>query len=86
MTHGAASAKAAAKATAKAAANGHETDLEMSPGPLDTTIFEKKCVRTSCKRSHRSEPGLKIRLYFFWDHILLNFLTNPIKKYIFYEY
>ena len=42
--------------------NGHETDLEMSPGPLDTTIFEKKRIRTSCKRSHRSEPGLKIRL------------------------
>ena len=42
--------------------NGHETDLEMSPRPLDTTIFEKKRIRTSCKRSHRSELGLKIRL------------------------
>ena len=42
--------------------NGHETDLEMSPGPLDTTIFEKKRIRTICKRSHRSEPWLKIRL------------------------
>ncbi len=42
--------------------NGHETDLEMSPGPLDTTILEKKRIRTSSKRSHRSEPGLKIGL------------------------
>ena len=25
--------------------NGHETDLEMSPGPLGTTIFEKNYIR-----------------------------------------
>ena len=25
--------------------NGHETDLEMSPGPLGTTIFENKYIR-----------------------------------------
>ena len=42
--------------------NGHETDLEMSPGPLDTTIFEKKCIRTMGKWSYRSEPGFKIGL------------------------
>ena len=38
--------------------NGHETDLEMSPGPLGTTTFEKHYIRIM------GNPRLGLELWF----------------------
>ena len=40
----------------------HETDLEMSPGPLGTTIFEKTYIRIMGNPGLRLEIGFKTGL------------------------
>ena len=46
--------------------NGHETDLEMSPGPLGTTILEKKYIRIMGNLRLRLEIGFETGLEAFW--------------------
>ena len=48
---------------------GHETDLEMSPRPLGTTVFEEIYIRTMGKQSQSSEINLRLVYSHFYDHV-----------------
>ena len=49
--------------------NGHKTDLEMSPRPLGTTVFEEIYIRTMGKQSYSSEINLRLVYSHFYDHV-----------------
>ena len=49
--------------------NGHETDLEMSPRPLGTTVFEEIYIWTMGKQSYSSEINLRLVYGHFYDHV-----------------
>ena len=58
----------------------HETDLEMSPRPLGTTVFDEIYVRTMGKQSYSSEINLRLVYNHFYDHVDHHiFYENPSK-------
>ena len=49
--------------------NCHETDLEMSPRPLGTTVLGEIYIRTMGKYSYSSENNIKLVYSHFYDHV-----------------